>query len=299
MTLAILAVLAANPAAVEHLEFKVRVYPDVVVYGDPLYIEFRMINHSDEDIDCSSDRDFRDPRRVDVYVQDYEYNGSRHEVGTRLLWGLKSMFDPKVFRKRSTTTWYKREFVPPIADANRGFWQCQASTRKLVLECSYTIYVSKRLGEVRVMSEPIGLRVKSRDSDEISILDELKERDANRDPETSNGPAATDFGIGLAILTDPGWAHYAAENISGGLGELIRLSVRLNELYQLSRKSEQVVWSDEARQKERQLLRWLLRQPDIKRPMLLLEVESLAERYNMHPLRESVQKLRSLEDNGK
>jgi hypothetical protein len=266
LLLALFLFLGSKVVSACDLQITIRPHAGEVVFGDPIYIEVTIANPGAESVDALP-RLFWGQDRLAFTVHD-----TKNDV-QMVRHGVRSSV-PTHFEPAQSVTFYEYLFVPKLRAADREFWRSIRAAERVEIFAVYAL----RPGVVLV-SNRLSVPLRQRDEEEMRLLQEW----AMPDKPWSRGPTPTDFGIDFQRSIGREATAEIGAQIGGELGSMLRFCARLQEIYSLPMAARDA--------KNRELIAWLRKQPDVKRQALTRTARSVVEGNNMSSTSEALQSL--------
>jgi hypothetical protein len=259
--------VVSEPVAGFDLEITIRPHSSRVVFGDPLYVEMTFTNRGRTEIEIPTLSPRSNSERFDFGFRIYnpearllihEGNGAQgkpREFGD----------DPMKLAPGEAVRHYWIVFLPKLQDFKSTFWSPLRDRGKVMIRSVYILGESRDLA---LLGDPHEIVVDARDEMEMQALTKWAKIG---DDGVAKGPSPADLGIAFGRpLNRLETADVAAE-VRGELADLLRLSLRLQELYAMAPEAEEAACAE--------LIEWLRKQPDIKRQTFLQAARRIAEAY--------------------
>lgn len=280
----------------DKLKLSVRIYPeDKILYGDPVFIEFTIVNSGDSNIVHEQ------PILIDEWIEPTSVYIEDPDIRRSIKLVTYGMPSPLVFNAKSVTKWYRFGYLPSVEDIDRDFWTVKARGRRLILSGDYLIRLRGSVNTT-ITGPGVSFDLISRDSDEIDELLQLKEREREERQREVDTTLPCLHDLHIQLLKN---AHfeilekYAEEVIrTGGLHDMLHMIAEISFLYNkyiFYQKNPKLLWLPEDMQRRRLYFSWLLQQPDVKRQVLIHESLRLANEYKMNALIGLLGKLQELD----
>jgi hypothetical protein len=252
------------------LEMTIRAQLRQFTFGDPLYIEVTIVNRGQTTVTGPPPSTYLSTFGFRVY-NSTSHLEFRHLGGGGFVGGGPPVeFEPDI-----PVIYYHRLYLPGLPLRDHPFWKSVQGERPLDI---YAVYYLTR--EVALVSNTLDIVVQERDEREMRVL----EKWALADVKTSGkGPTPNDFGIQFYRPLDRAQTADIASQISGELQNLLHLTLRFQDLFALRPQTNERI--------DRELVKWLERQPDIKRQFLIKEARGRAEAYNLRSTMQAIQRL--------
>lgn len=258
--------LAGATAFARDLEIKIRAHAAQVTFGDPLYIEVTITNPNKEIVAAL-------PKYVGGERFVFMMRDPRTEL--QLVGYGHGKQPPSKFAPGEAVTLHQYLFLPNLRGVDHLFWKSIRAGQGVSIWGVYGI----RPG-VALLSNRIGVAVVPRDEEEMELIERWAKPGI---PGYRKGPIPADFGVQFQSALNLEQTTEVASQVGGELGSLLRLSKRLAEIYELPPGKRDA--------KNRELVAWLRKQPDVKRPALARETWSLAASYNIPSTAQALKKL--------
>lgn len=236
-----------------------RPHAERVVFGDPVYFEVAITNATHEVAKARpeivhGDRfrfEIRDPQ-TDLIVRRLDADGQQ---------------SPGAIEANATKRFHQWLFLPNLHRLNQPFWKPVRHGRTLYVCGVYALSPG-----VELRSAWQGVEVAPSEERQLEVLEPWIHAEV---PGYEKGPTINEFGnIFLrSNLNRDQTAELSQAVTTGELADLLLLSVQLQDIYVQSR--------DERQTRDRALVEWLKRQPDVKRQALVKKVENIAESHNL------------------
>ncbi len=250
------------------LEITVRAHARSVIFGDPLYIEVKIVNRGASVV--SAVPEYYHGDRFAFRIRDPQTGLQivRHGHGTPA---------PNQFQPGEIVTFYQYVFLPGLHDPNRNdFWKSIRNGQSIQLWGSYPLSP-----KMAVSSDGQDITVNARADEELRTLQRWAWAEIER---SGKGPVPSDFGLHLLRPLDHTQTLQLASQIQPGeIADLLFVTMRLQELYATPPESRAAG--------DKTLVEWLRNQPDIKREALIKETRNLTESYNMPTTMKALQTL--------
>jgi hypothetical protein len=258
-----------HPCAARSADIDLSLLPQSkrIVYGDPLYLELTLINRTEADVVLPTPSAASGSivlRLFAIDVKGLDESDSRRVVPG--IGGSAAGVKTITLEPGKPAYFYFYVLLPEFAEAEDKFWTAlrKGGSLRIALE-----YRDGETGLGRTQLESFSLT--PRDADELRAL----ERSARPGKKPAGkGPNPGDFGLESFAALDKNETAALADAVqTGELADLMRLTFRLQELYELP---------DEARGPGNQTLaRWLSLQPDIMSATLRQQVRRVAKAHGM------------------
>ncbi len=260
--LCILALSPSNIANASDLEISIRPHVRRIVFGDPLYVEVTFLNRGDMILTGPLPRP--DTNAFVFRVRDPNTDSPailQAGIGEHVETAKTVQFEPG---KPVKFYWYL--FIPDLQGFDDPAWHALRRGQQITIAGQY------RVGPVSVAhSRAEYVYVDARDNAEMRALERWTKTEPMGD---SKAPGPGDFGMQFQGPLSRQQTSELAERIkSGELADLLRLTIRLQDLYAAPAESREAGF--------RSLDEWLSRHPDVMRETLTNHVRMILETYGM------------------
>jgi len=254
------------------LEVSIRPHARQVIFGDPLYVEVTIVNRGQAAVTAPS---------PDLTLGTFELELYNPQTGLSVVpqdWGRGFGIPGQVrYEPGKPVKHYWIVFVPKLYRLKKDpFWKPVRKGGPIYLSGLY--YLTRRLV---LRSEGVDIGVQPREREEVETL----KRVMNEEPRPYfKGPHPAGLGIQIRPqLNRDATVALAATVKSGELGDLLRLTIRLQDIY---------ATPPEARDAEnRALIEWLNEQPEIKRRALAYELRRICGSHHMTSTAKALEEL--------
>ena len=222
------------------LELSLVVHTRDIVFGDPLYVEVTLTNRGREPFEAPGSP-FVSLRRniwsggILFNVWTYGSSDGRHESGMlRETWHIQAIDreGPEVLEPGRSARCLCSLTIPPVSQWGQRFWWQAPQARSVWLEAAYQL-PGLADSTVLITSEAVSLGLHPRSEAEIAAV-ALWHQSGTRGAVPLPGPTPVDLGLPLPVGDREELAKRARRApLSGELGHMIELSLRLRELFEL------------------------------------------------------------------
>lgn len=268
----LLALAFCATACASELEMVVRVHSRQIVFGDPLYIELSINNRSTDTISAPVPNPVLPGFEFAVYDDQTELH-FHTSVGKGFGGGQQKYF-PNV-----TVKSYHAVYLPHLVYHDHRFWTPFGEGRSMRVIGQ----LSLRKG-LYLFSNAADVYVSARDKDQLRALlhwSRVKVTDYE------NVPHIRAFGLQVNAVNAAQTLDLASKIGEGEICDVLQLTLKLQQLQSLP--------PDQREPRNRDLVQWLQKQPDIKRQCLARETRAIAAGHDMDSTAEAVKML--CEDN--
>jgi hypothetical protein len=265
----ILTLVVSAYVSAADLNVRLSAHSNQLIVGDPLYVELAIVNSSKKDVSALPPVFEFGTYAIKVYDPDRDLETSLHGSGGGLIGGLSDV----CYEPGKPARYYFTVFLPRLDRLNHPFWK--SFSRRLEIRSYYWPG-----NGICISSSPVDIRVDERRKREMRALEQW----AMADVEVSGkGPSPGDLGLYFKRPLDRHQLLQVASQVQwpGELAELLDLTLQLQSLYAAPEAERDM--------KNRALVDWLKRQPEIKRNALTRTLKSLTQSYNMQSTVEALQ----------
>jgi hypothetical protein len=254
------------------LTLSIRMHSTRVVFGDPLYIEVKIINAGSAAV--SAPAPSPDHGRFGFRIYDPETGLEIRREGLR---GYVSEPESVTYEPGKPVKYYFSLFLPNLQEWRHPFWEHVSRGQWIIVSAYY------RIGKNLVLeSDRVSIGADKRDENESRVLAHWATKEVEG---IVKGPLPSDFGLQfLRPLSRAQTAEIARDIPSGEIHDLLLVVLQMQDIYATPPDSRDA--------KNRGLIEWIRRQPDIKRRALIGNVLGVSK---SHRLSSTVEALRQLE----
>jgi hypothetical protein len=259
-------------------DVEVAIHPHVrqVVFGDPLYVEVTILNRGATAITRPAPHPDLSTFafRVSDPTDGLDLDFTQVRVGGEPPVAKEVRFEPGIPVKYY---WYL--FLPDVQHFDDPFWAPVRKGRELFVSGVYGDG-SRKFG----WGDAKYVRVVPRDDEEIRTLERWKGAGRQASDHRYQGPGPSDFGLQfLGKLNRQQTAEIAAGIKTGELADLLRLTVRMQDIYAATAGGRETL--------NRDLAKWVSNQPDVMREALANKLQSLATAHGLSSTARALQTL--------
>lgn len=252
-------------------ELTIRSHSDRITFGDPLFIEVTLVNRGTKSQTAPAASMLAATLGLKVYDANTRLSMPLGETGGA--WGnSQARYEPNQHIKHY---WYV--FLPGLRGFEHPFWKpIYSKGQSVLIRGAY--WPSQKLS---VMSNTIDVHVETREDEEMRSLEYWSKGDTRG---FGKGPIPNDLGLQFKSGLGRQQTEELSKKIpSGEIHDLLLLSMHLRDIYDTSADSRDA--------KDKGLVEWLQKLPDIKRQCLIQEVRDVAENHGLKSTAEAVGKL--------
>ncbi len=261
------------PLHASDLELTIRAHSARVQFGDPLYIEVTIVNRGKETVtaplphpDDSFGFRIHDPK-TELQIRQ---GGTGGFVGTE---------KPVEYLPGKAVKHYWRLLLPGAYQFDHVFWK--------PVRAGQTVRVWGVFGlrpGLALTSNSLDIVVENRDVDEMQALEHWATTDFDG---FEKGPSPADLGLYFkSALTRSQTDEFASKLMPGDFQDLLLMTIQFKDIYAAPVESRAA--------RDRGLVEWLKKQPDIKRQELLLHAREIAGAYHLSSTLEALKQLGDL-----
>jgi len=255
--LALIAVAVLGLGKLGHgcnLDLSLRAHSSVIVAGDPLFVEVTLTDRREDPFSAAflvPQRNLWSARLSVIFS--FLGPGGNFEFRETYRVAPEEWEGPEVVEPGQSVRYYCCLAVPPLAQWKDAFWREAGLAGGVELTAAYQV-ASSPGSTATITSKVWHLGLKARPDSELAALALWHQR-ATRGQVPLRGPTPVDFGLPLQIADPKELAEFVRRiRFSGELGDVLALSLRLRELFDLPPPAR-----DEG---NRQLLDYLRKKPD-------------------------------------
>jgi hypothetical protein len=156
-------------------------------------------------------------------------------------------------------------FFPSLSEFNSVFWTPRRGGGTVTLR---SVFLLGEYRELAHLGDPHEVILEARKETEMEVLEKWAKISGEVPAE---GPSPADLGIAFGRPLNRAETEEVARHVGGELSDLLRLSLRLEELYAMPPEAEEAACPA--------LVEWLQSQPDIKRQALTQAAQRIAQTY--------------------
>jgi hypothetical protein len=268
----VFAAAMSGVAMASGFEVTVRPHADRIQLGDPLYLEFTVVNRGREPVMAPDPSLPAATMSIEAFDPDTQLSMPVADNGGS--WeGIEQIrYEPNVPARQ-----FVRVFMPGLRRFDHPFWKpIGIKGQSVLIKGSY-----RPRRKMLFTSDQIYVHVTPREIKETHALELWS---TGEFPGFGQGPIPSDLGLQFKSgLSRQQMADLAEKIPTGEIHDLLLLTVHLRDIYDTP--------ADSRDEKDRQLVAWLQKLPDIKRQCLISEVRSVASHYKLATTTEGVEEL--------